>query len=524
MKKLIFSILTSALIITSATAMAANGDIIGHIYSTDIRAFVNGVEVPSYNTGSKTVVVIEDILDSNAYPYFYDDSARTLKFFNLNPEFLIEGKAEYSTTPGNIVGNIYETDIKTSIYDVFVPSYNVGGKMAVAIEDLGYDKEFSPIGGKYIWNEADRTISLEFMYQNSRLISNDKNVTITANEDMTEAEATFSEVLHCGGNSEHFNLPEHIIANPDTEAILPIKAGGEIIGYYFHRPSEEYRFTAFTYYYPEKLREAEKNCTPYPNKTRDDIISHFALNHSGGEPVERFDTEKYSFVYLSLAGTSWTAYNLVQAFDDGTYINYAEEINFPNRSPRNLIIDRENEKVTFQHTDRYHSEWFTNYEIDLKKGTIRPIETEQGNGELNYKIHLTDRKEQTKDCDGKFLIKYTPDNITKSGDAEYFSSSIHSNGNEYEILLQFFNGNHARELIKMFGEISSGNQAVPIHNEEEKYDLINEKLTITVNGETARNVAVKKVSWKGETTVYIYPRDLKPCPANEIKEISICAE
>ena len=166
--------------------------------------------------------------------------------------------------------------------------------------------------------------------------------------------------------------------------------------------------------------------------------------------------------------------------------------------------------------------YIKNYENSLTEEEIRLLNSQ--NEELNYKIHLTDRKEQTKDCEGNFSIKYTPDNISKSGDAEYFSGSIHSNGNEYEILLQFFDGNYAGKMIDMFGEISSGSQAVPIHNEEEKYDLVNENLTITINGKTAQKVAVKRVSWKGETTVYIYPRDLQPFPMSDIKEIIISVE
>ena len=77
-----------------------------------------------------------------------------------------------------------------------------------------------------------------------------------------------------------------------------------------------------------------------------------------------------------MAGTSWTAYNLLQVYDDGTYIDYKDEINTLNRSPIDLVIDRENQKVTFKYVDRYTSEWFTNYEIDLKSGTIKEIETE----------------------------------------------------------------------------------------------------------------------------------------------------
>ena len=523
MKKILIFILIFAIITPATVTLAANGDVVGHIYSTDIRAFINGVEVESYNIGGKTAVVIEDIIAENSHGYIYDDNSRTLKFFSLSPYYLVEKKTENRAKPGKIIGNIYETDIKTSIYDVTIPTYNIGGKTAVAIEDLGYDSAFSPIGGKFIWNEKDRTISLEFLYEGSSVISENKKINITVNEDLTEAEATFEGLLHCGGGSEHFTFPDYVTDDANIEVLLPIKAEGEVIGYYFRRPSKEYKFTAFTYYYPDKLKEAEKTFTPYPHKTIEEIISHFNNNHIGGY-IERFDADDYSFVYYSMAGTSWTAYNLLQVYDDGTYIDYKDEINTLNRSPIDLVIDRENQKVTFKYVDRYTSEWFTNYEIDLKTATIKSIEPEQDHEKLNYKLQLTDRKEQAKDCEGNFSIKYTPDNIAASGDAEYFSSSIHSNGNEYEILLQFFDGNCAGKLIDVFGEISSGSQAVPIHNEELKYDLVNENLTITINGKTAQKVAVKRVSWKGETTVYIYPRDLQPCNLDEVEEINICLE
>lgn len=410
MKKFISIILSTVIMLTiSVSVFAANGDVVGRIYSTDICAFINGVEVESYNIGGKTAVVIEDILNANAYPYIYDDTSRTLKFFSLSPYYLVEGKTQNKAKPGKVIGNIYETDIKTSIYDVTIPTYNIGGKTAVAIEDLGYDGAFSPIGGKFIWDEVNRTISLEFLYESSSVLSNDKNINITANDDMTEAEAIFDEALHCRGGFEHFSFPDYVTDDTNIQVVLPIKAEGEIIGYFFRRPSKDYKFTAFTYYYPEKIKEAEKNYTPDPHKTREDIISHFVNLHSVGEPRERFDTEDYSFIYISVAGTSWTSYNLVQAYDDGTYIDYADEIHAPNRAPRDLVIDKENEKVTFKHIDRYHPEWFTNYEIDLKTGKIKPLEneddlllvqdatteniTEQSYEELNYKIQLTDKKE-----------------------------------------------------------------------------------------------------------------------------------
>ncbi len=367
-------IITALFLLTLPLSVnAANGDIVGKIYSTDVRAYINGVEVPSYNIGGRTVIVIEDVLNETAHPYVYNDYDRTLKFFTLDPYYLVEKKTEDTQKPGKVVGNIYETDIKASIYDVDLPTYNIGGKAAVAIESLGYDGAFSPIGGKFIWNEAERTISLEFLYQNLSIIPEDKNINIAANETMTEAEATFEEIFHCGGGSESFHWPDEVTDDANIEVVLPIKAEGETIGYYFRRPSKDHKFIAFTYYYPEKIKEAEKIYTPYPWKTRENIISHFVSRHSAGEPRERFDEDDYSFVYLSTAMTSSTAYHLLQVYDDGTYIDYKDEIFMQNRSPDNLVIDKENETVTFKYVDRYTPEWFINYEIDLKTGTIKEI-------------------------------------------------------------------------------------------------------------------------------------------------------
>lgn len=371
----IFILISILISLFSLTAQAKNGDVVGHIYSTDIRAYINGIEVPSYNIGGKTAVVIEDLFKEFSHQYIYDDSTRTLVFYSLDPSCLLEGTSQTSSNPGKIVGNIYETDIKTYIYDVQIPSYNIGGKTAVAIEDLGCDGAFSTVGGKYKWDEKNRTISLEFMYDNFSNLSGDKNIKITANETMSEAFAEFSEVLHCGGMKEEYIFPDNNSYNPDTDVLMPIIANGETIGYYFSKALNDSNIKSFTYWYPEKVKEAEAhNYKPYPYTTREETISHFLNYHCVGGPRERFDTDEYSFVYISVAGTSWTSYNLLQVFDDGTYIDYSDEIHMINRSPQNLIVDKENEKVTFSHVDRYTSEWFTNYEIDLSTGKISVIE------------------------------------------------------------------------------------------------------------------------------------------------------
>ena len=375
MNKILTVTLTVILLFLAVTSVnAANGDIAGYIYSTDIKAFINGVEVKSYNIGGRTAVVIEDIIQENTYQYIYNDATRTLKFFSLDPECLVEEKTNGEIKPGKVIGKIYETDIKTSIYDVDIPTYNIGGKTAVAIEELGYDKDFSPIGGKYVWDNDERTICLEFLYESPKYILNDKNIIVTANEDMSEMDATIEEVLHCGGYQEHLKFPDYVTDVIEIEVILPIKTDNEVIGYYFRRPSKTNKFTAFTYYYSDKVQEAEKKYKPYQYVSKEDTISHFMNFHSVGEPRERFDTNEYSFLYISVAGTSWTSYNLIQVYQDGSYVDYRAQIHVNNCSPQNLVIDKENELVTFKLVDRYNSDWFTNYEINLKDMKIKSIE------------------------------------------------------------------------------------------------------------------------------------------------------
>ena len=103
----------------------------------------------------------------------------------------------------------------------------------------------------------------------------------------------------------------------------------------------------------------------------------------------------------------------MQVYDDGTYIDYANEIRTRNCSPRDLVVDKENEKVTFKYVDRYHSEWFTNYEIDLKAGEIRAynnLETDIGLGTADGQPA---ESEQTESRNGQYEYKLISGEDTK---------------------------------------------------------------------------------------------------------------
>lgn len=700
MKKILLIILTM-MIFSTVNVLAANGDIVGNIYSTDIKACINGVWVDSYNIGGKTVVVVEDI--TNQFRYY--DALRTLIIDDLAPERLVSGRNTGIQKPGNVIGNIYETDIKTYYRGKELTSYSLNGKMAIVIEELGADNTFSKIGGKFIWNPNNRTIVLESMYRypySMRSMMEDAGYNIILKEsDYTyrlEAEPTRAPLT--GG----YILCEKEI--PDN-AMIRVTYKGETIGYRCMFPEmviekdengvyvSSERQTAVDYFYTDKVEDMifhSKVVTP----TAEDWLNYFK-NHTVSTIKDSFETDEYMFLYMFSNAMMSGSDRLIKINkSEGTKIEYQDSLD-SNRSKRfeDVVIDRENEKVYFYYDNDYVVNLKTDevrvyqkletdigtgssdgqpseynyqcarngqYEYKLISGEAEKVvkgfcvpdfyysnmlpleetfdflnikysfendiltidtseakdfvfeqtenkvdilsenpldylyvnkvllngkETEityqytsghfqnthhgtakakpyvcngkvyinhsfikllceqketienkeglvvQGDASENvtnklyeesiiYKIHLTDKKQQTKECDGAFVIKYTPDDVTFTGDAEYFSSSIHSNGNEYEILIDFSNDSFgASELIQIFGNISSGSQALPIHNEEEKYDLVNEKIKIMINGQNAEKIAVKRVSWKGSTTVYMYVRDIKPIPINEIQEFSI---
>ncbi len=150
---------------------AGVGDVCGHIYSTDIIAYINSLPVPSYNVGGKTAIILEDLnADGNRY-------------YGVNCEYndeerLLTAKLEYAGggygpkisrgKTGEIVGEIYETDIQVILNGFLVKGYNIGGKTAVCIEDIGNASDgsvnneygYSKFLSNYRWDAKNREIHL----------------------------------------------------------------------------------------------------------------------------------------------------------------------------------------------------------------------------------------------------------------------------------------------------------------------------------------------------------------------------
>ncbi len=173
-KQILSAILAAITLCTPVVTSADNSGVIGHIYSTDILAYVGKVPIDSYNIGGKTVIIAED-LNASGYTHscYYDDEKRLL---TVRSHFY-EPWGEIAEIPrgktGKIVGDVYATDIQVTYNGIPVTGYNIGGRTAICIEEIGdltdspnAEYGFSKYYANATWDEANRTITLNTFTDN----------------------------------------------------------------------------------------------------------------------------------------------------------------------------------------------------------------------------------------------------------------------------------------------------------------------------------------------------------------------
>lgn len=169
MKKIGAVLFAVVLLCGGLGVFAANGDVIGEVYSTDILAYINGRPVPSYNIGGRTVIVAEDLEDSSyGFTFGYNDAERLLTLdLRYTMPWASEEEEIQRGTPGQILGQVYDTDIRFLLNGMEIQGYNIGGRTAFCIEDIGniagspYEAYgYSPFLCNYVWDAEARTIEL----------------------------------------------------------------------------------------------------------------------------------------------------------------------------------------------------------------------------------------------------------------------------------------------------------------------------------------------------------------------------
>ena len=248
--------------------------------------------------------------------------------------------------------------------------------MAVVLEELGADNTFSSTGGKFIWNFADRTITLEIMYRypySMRNMLEDRGYNIVLKEDNGVLVANPHSAPLMGGDI----LCEKQI--PDN-TFIKVLYNGEIIGYRCRfaelliKPENGVYScseiqTPVDYFYTDKVEKMiidSGEVTP----TLDDWMNYFNYR-TVSTVIDSFETDEYMFLLMFFANSHGGTDGLIKINKkDGTRIDYDnrfKSVSYSgNKDFSDIRIDRENQKV-YLHYD-------VDYEIDLKTDAIKPLQ------------------------------------------------------------------------------------------------------------------------------------------------------
>lgn len=124
--------------LTICAAALRVGDIVDYVLSTDIRAFIDGAEIPAYNIGGKLGVVAED-LRGYGFSAFWNAEKRTLSISrDANAALSPVAVTPLSAAPiGTRILPVLHTDIVTDIDGRVVESFNINGRTIIYFLELG---------------------------------------------------------------------------------------------------------------------------------------------------------------------------------------------------------------------------------------------------------------------------------------------------------------------------------------------------------------------------------------------------
>lgn len=138
----------AALTLTAAALRA--GDVVDYVLSTEIRAYIDGMEIPAYNIGGRLGVVAED-LRGYGFSVIWNGETSTLSISRdagapLSPVEV----PPLSTEPvGTKILPVLYTEIVTDMDGTVVDSFNIDGRTIVYFSDLS-------VYGSYLYDNDAR--------------------------------------------------------------------------------------------------------------------------------------------------------------------------------------------------------------------------------------------------------------------------------------------------------------------------------------------------------------------------------
>ena len=136
MKKISVFVLTIALLILYTSPIFAV-EVIGQVLSTDIRAYINGAEIPAYNIDGKLAVVVSDLNNYGFITQYNNDLRRSSVTRNPSTSAYSSVPSKASGLPiGSRVMDVYRSDITVELNGKPVQAFNVDNRMAIYFSEL----------------------------------------------------------------------------------------------------------------------------------------------------------------------------------------------------------------------------------------------------------------------------------------------------------------------------------------------------------------------------------------------------
>ena len=137
---------------TPSVWAAEIGEVTGQVLSTDIRAYVNGAEIPSLNVDGYTAVAAEDLREYGFDVAWVPQERKIVIRYAGKKEPYPLPVQTTAQPPGTKLADALYTDITAYYGDQEIPSINIGGRTAIKLNDLS-------AFGSVVWSEGERKIS-----------------------------------------------------------------------------------------------------------------------------------------------------------------------------------------------------------------------------------------------------------------------------------------------------------------------------------------------------------------------------
>lgn len=148
-------LLLSLMVSICPVKISSLGAELGSVYYTDIDVYIKGSPITAYNIDDKLLVDCDSLSDYGFY-VFWIENARQLSI--IDSEGVASNDDAYwkNSNPASreIAGKYYESDIQVFLNGGRIPSYNMGDKVLICVDDMqNYDYNVK-------WNGEERAVSV----------------------------------------------------------------------------------------------------------------------------------------------------------------------------------------------------------------------------------------------------------------------------------------------------------------------------------------------------------------------------